>query len=325
MEKFVSIIGAGGYTGKELLSLVARHPFLMLDIAQSFTHAGEKVSDVYSEIPINAVFSDMSTEKIIARKPSAIFFATKAGVAMRYFPTMEQYGIKGVDLSPDYRFSDVSTYESAYNITHADPIRRVPYGLPEFFKESIKGAKFVANPGCYATACLLAAFPIKDYARHVVFDCKSGWSGSGQKKTMYNDQSVVKNNILAYKLTQHRHEPEIQQFLPCPVYFTPHVIPTFRGILATCHLFLKNSGGQDDIFELYEKFYRGQPFITVTKDIPHLHQAQSTNRCVIGGFSLYNNRLVVVSVLDNLLKGASGQAIQNMNIMFGFPSETGLR
>lgn len=324
MKKTVSIIGGGGYTGKELLCLIARHPFLSLDIAQSFTHAGEKVSDVYTEIPINAVFSDMSTEATIERKPSAIFFATKAGVAMRHFAAMERYGIKGVDLSADYRFCDVAEYESAYGITHADPKRRVPYGIPELFQESIKGAAFVANPGCYATACLLAAFPIKDCASHIVFDCKSGWSGAGVEPSALNDHAHVKENVLAYRLTEHRHEPEIQQFFDCPIYFTPHVIPAFRGILATCHIFFKNRGNQDDIVARYEELYRGQPFITVSKDIPNLHDVQGTNRCVIGGFDARSDRLVIVSALDNLRKGASSQAIQNMSIMFGFPPETGL-
>lgn len=319
-----TIIGAGGYTGRELIRILNKHQHVEFETLQSNTLKGRQVIEVYPDIPVLKKYKGNSIEECIDAKPDVMFFATPHGVALNFFPILKKNGIKGIDLSADYRFKDAEMFEKVYGILHPDPSRRVPYGLPELFEQDIKGADLVSNPGCYVTASLLASYPIKSYILSVVFDCKSGYSGSGIKKSFYNDPENYTENILAYKLTNHRHGFEIQQFYDFPIHFTPHVIPAFQGLLATCHIFLKQDVPRDEILETYRSFYNSRPFVGVTEDIPNLHQVQKTNKCILGGFELRDKRMVITSVLDNLIKGAGGQAVQNMNLMFNFPKGSGL-
>jgi len=193
------------------------------------------------------------------------------------------------------------------------------------FRGEILESDAVGNPGCYATACLLAAWPLhrEGLLERAVFDCKSGYSGAGRKPNERNDPAVLKDNILPYSLVNHAHVAEIERALGMMVSFTPHVIPAFRGLIATSHLFVRGSG---DFRELYEDAYRNEPAVRVGSKIPDLRDIRGTDRAVLGGFETDGRgRLVVVSALDNLGKGAAGQAVQNMNLLLGFPETQGLR
>src|SRR3989338_5267359 len=203
-----------------------------------------------------------------------------------------------------------------------DNLKFTGYSLDEI---KIKNAKVIANPGCYATACLIAALPIQKLASNIIFDCKSGYSGAGIKPTYANQPENYSDNILPYNITKHRHKYEIEQFIKTKLSFTPHVIPVFRGLMCTMHAILKKKIKSNKIKKIYEEFYKGDPFTKIMDKLPELHVVQNTNYCCLGGFEIdENNQLVVISVLDNLLKGASGQAVQNMNIMFGFDEKKGL-
>ena len=286
-----------------------------------------------------------------------------------------------IDLSADYRFSDVKVYERVYGHRHKKIVKAV-YGLPELFRNEIKNAKIVANPGCYATASILAGLPIQKFVSSIIFDCKSGYSGAGIKPTYVNQKENYTDNIIPYNITKHRHKYEIEQFIKSKVSFTPHVIPTFRGLMCTMHAILDNANSpkdsklgefcgiemskiakihnkllrfsstrkfreifvdcrtkvrgtipaifnkkttDSDIKKIYKQFYKNEPFVRIMDKIPELHDVQNTNYCCLGGFEIdENNQLVVISVIDNLLKGASGQAVQNMNIMFGIEEGEGL-
>ena len=240
--------------------------------------------------------------------------------------TVPELKCKVVDLSADYRFKKTEIYEKVYEAKHIDKKTKAVYGLPELFKEKIKKSAIVANPGCYATCCALAALPVQKLAKYIVFDCKSGWSGAGKESEYAKNPGIIKENLVAYKLTNHRHKPEIDQFIKAKSSFTPHVIDAFQGMMATTHVLLKKTISRNDIVKMYEDFYKGQPFVKIVRDkIPEIKDVAKTNYCHIGGFEIdENNQLVIVSVIDNLLKGASGQAVQNMNLMLGFDEKEGL-
>jgi N-acetyl-gamma-glutamyl-phosphate reductase len=237
-----------------------------------------------------------------------------------------QFHCKIIDLSADYRFEDPLEYEKIYGIRHIDKKRKAVYGLPELFREQIKKADLIANPGCYVTASILATLPIQKYADYIVFDCKSGFSGAGKEPSYVNDPKNYTDNVIPYKLTKHRHKYEIQQFIKTKLSFTPQVVPFFRGMLCVAHILLKKGMSPEKARELYKHFYRNHPFVKIVDKIPEIKDTQNNNYCFIGGFEIdENNQLVVVSTIDNLLKGASGQAVQNMNLMLGFKEDEGLR
>lgn len=321
-SKKVGIIGASGYTGYELIKILKNHSDVKLEILNSKTYAGQTVKSLYPDFDDEELkFTDSSIEEI--NKLDLVFLSVPHKTAMEIVPTLKR---KVIDLSADYRFKKIDAYEEIYGTKHTDKKTKAVYGLPELFKEKIKKAKVIANPGCYATVCTLSAFPMQKLAKYIVFDCKSGWSGAGKESVYAKDPDSIKENIVAYKLSNHRHKYEIKQFIKTKLSFTPHVIDAFQGMMCTMHAILKKNISVDDIKKLYSDFYKGQPFIKIVEDkIPDLHDIQKTNYCCIGGFEIdENNQLVVVAVIDNLLKGASGQAIQNMNLMFGFDEIAGL-
>ena len=305
--KKAGIIGASGYTGLELIKILQKHPGVELLFANSRNYCGKKASYLDPEISGNLKFTNFDIDKINQLNPDLIFLATPEKTSKEIIPKLKS---KVIDLSYDYRFS-----------------KDAVYGLPELFRDKIRKARIVANPGCYATASILALLPIQDYAIHAILDCKSGYSGAGREKKYVNEPAHYEDNIIPYSLTTHKHVPEIQQFIKITVSFTPHVIPTFRGIICTAHVLLvKKPHLKEGVKEKYEKFYNKEPFIDIIDKIPELHDVQNTNKCVLGGFEVdKNNRLVVISAIDNLMKGASGQAVQNMNIMLGFRETEGLK
>src|SRR3989339_859690 len=319
----VGIIGASGYTGYELIKLLARHPKVDLKVLNSNTYAGQQVKSLYPDFFGSLRFTDYPMDMVNAMV-NVLFLALPHKAAMEAVHQTAK-GVKIVDLSADYRFDDRKLYEKEYGVKHIDHLQ-AQYGLPELFKAKIRKAGFVANPGCYVTASILAGFPAQKFAQSIIFDCKSGWAGAGRNSAYAKDNSLTKDNINAYKLTTHRHKHEIQQFFSIPISFTPHVIDTFRGIMATAHIQLRKGMKREDIVRAYEQFYKGQPFVKILPEgIPSLHDVQNTNFCHIGGFeSDEHNQLVVVSVLDNLVKGASGQAVQNTNLMMGWGERLGL-
>lgn len=306
MKIKAGIIGASGYTGYELIKILGRHKFVDLIFLNSQSHKGQTVKSVYNDFWDNKIeFTDVDMNKINKSDADVVFTALPSKESIEVVLKLKT---KVIDLSADYRFSDIAVY-----------------GLPELFKNKIKNAKIVANPGCYATASLLAALPIQKFADYIVFDCKSGYSGAGIKPTYVNQKENYTDNIIPYNITKHRHKYEIGQFIKTKLSFTPHVIPTFRGLMCTMHALLKKKFSAKKIREIYKDFYKNKPFVKVMDKIPELHTVQNTNYCCLGGFEIdENSQLVVISVIDNLLKGASGQAVQNMNIMFGFDEREGL-
>ena len=322
MKKQVGVIGASGYTGYELIKLLNKHPLVELKVLNSKSYNGQKVSSLYSEYEGNDEYTDYSIEDINKMKLDCVFLAVPHTTAFEIVSKLKCKKI--VDLSADYRFKKISEYEKVYGVKHNFPKSAV-YGLPELFKEKIKKSKLVANPGCYATACLLSSLPVSKLAKYIVFDCKSGYSGAGKSSIYAKDHDTIKDNIVAYKLVNHRHKPEIEQFIKAKLSFTPHVIDAFQGMMCTAHILLKKSVDKDEVISLFKDFYKDQPFVKIVDKIPEIKDVQGTNYCHIGGFEVdSNNQLVIVSVIDNLLKGASGQAVQNMNLMFGFEEGEGL-
>lgn len=320
MKIKAGIIGAAGYTGYELIKILSKHKKVDLIYLNSRTYKGKTVKSVYKDFfDKNLKFSDASFDEL--NKVDVVFTALGSGESLNVVPKLKT---KVIDLSADFRFSKVFVYEKVYAYKHKDRISAV-YGLPELFRNKIKNANVVANPGCYATASILAALPIYKICDRIIFDCKSGYSGAGAKPTYANDPKNYKDNVIPYNITKHRHKYEIEQFIKSKVSFTPHVIPAFRGLMCTMHAILGKKRNNGEIKKMYEKFYKNEPFVTVTEKIPELHDVQNTNYCHIGGFEIdESNQLVAVSAIDNLLKGASGQAVQNMNIMFGIDETEGL-
>ena len=301
----VGIIGASGYTGLELIKLLAKHKHVKIEALNSESCEGKKVSKVEPSIKSDLKFTNYSVEKIKNLALDLVFLAMPNGEAMKIVPKLN---CKVIDFSGDYRFN-----------------KKAVYGLPELFRKEIAKAKIVANPGCYATACLLAALPIQKLAKYIVFDCKSGYSGAGKKPTYVNEPKNYTDNIIAYNISNHRHKAEVEQFLKNKISFTPHVIPIFRGLMCTMHALLKKKTDSKKIRDIYKNYYRKERFIKILDKIPELHDVQNNNDCCIGGFEIdKNNQLVVIATIDNLLKGASGQAVQNMNIMFGIEEGEGL-
>jgi len=315
------IIGASGYAGYELIKILKKHPKADLAILNSRTYAGKTVKSVYKDFKDSKLkFTNASLNDI--NKLDIVFLAVPNTVAMSLVPKLK---CKVIDLGADYRFKDAKVYEKVYKAKHKDNKTKSVYGLPELFKEKIKKAKVIGNPGCYATASILAALPIQKHCKYIIFDCKSGYSGAGIKKSYVTDPKNYINNIIPYKLINHRHKSEIEQFIKTKISFTPHVLPLFRGLMCTMHVILNKNISSNKIKAIYKNYYKNQPFVKIVDKTPELHDTQNNNYCYIGGFEIDdNNQLVVVSTIDNLLKGASGQAVQNMNLMFGFEEKEGL-
>lgn len=322
----IGIIGASGYTGKELIKILKRHD-VELPVLNSNSYVGKKVSELYPEIGDKEIeFTGYSYDEINKIDLDLVFLAVPHKTAMAIVPKLKT---KIVDLSADYRFKDLALYEETYGVKHTFSKKAV-YGLPEMFREEIKKAELVANPGCYATLCILSALPLieENIAERFIFDCTSGYSGAGREKAESKEfQEKLKENFFAYDISSHRHLPEIKQFLGEKVSFTPHVLPIYRGMLCTMHAELKKKTSREELIDLYNSRFGKEQFVKViADDIPDMKLVQNTNDCAIGGFEIdAANQLIIISALDNLVKGASGQAVQNMNLMLGFDEEKGLR
>lgn len=331
----VSVVGASGYAGGELIRLLANHPEAKLVGAYDIRNAGQPVSNVHPHLRgiADLVIVEPDYDKI-GKISDVIFAATPHGVAMKFVPKLLEGKTKVVDLGADYRFDDPKVFEQYY-IKHESPNVKGVYGLPEFYREQIKRARLVANPGCYPTAAILSLAPLLKAGlidtEHIIIDAKSGTSGVGAGPSEVTHHPVCGANMRAYAATTHRHAPEIAQELsklagrPVKLGFTPHLIPIVRGILSTAHVFMKKTMGKEALLGIYRDFYRNERFVRVREDLPQVNFVVGSNYCDIGlEPDTKSNRLVVVSVIDNLIKGASGQAIQNMNLMFNFDEAEGL-
>jgi len=321
------IIGGTGYTGVELIRLLVMHPEVDLSVVTSRRYKGEKVSKVYPHLfPfIELEYEDVDTKEI-AKRSDVVFVAVPHGTAMDYVPGLMAQGVTVIDLSADYRLKKAE-YEQVYKRKHKDKEERERvYGLTELHPE-VAEADLVANPGCYPTGAILAVAPLvkAGLVSQIVFDSKSGISGAGAEPSETSHFPNLAENIIPYKITEHRHVAEMRNELGVKVSFTPHVIPSIRGILTTAHVFLAEEKKREELEAIYKRFYVGKRFVRLREGTPSLSSVRGTNFCDIGiSVEANSDRVVVVSAIDNLVKGGSGQAIQNMNVMFGLDEEAGL-
>ncbi|WGI17197.1 N-acetyl-gamma-glutamyl-phosphate reductase [Methanonatronarchaeum sp. AMET-Sl] len=319
----VGIIGGTGYTGSELLRFLVNHPSFDVVFATSRSkegvEIGEYIPSLRGLIEGEFVSPDSSLDADL------VFTAVPHTKAMDYVPSLMERGMRVVDLSADYRLP-FGVYENVYEKEHVDFGREAVYGLTEFNRNKIEKADLVANPGCYPTGAILSCLPVRDEADKIIFDSKSGISGAGAQPSSASHFPNLDGNINPYKVTKHRHQAEMKMILgskTTSIYFTPHVIPAVRGILTTAHIF---GCGTLDLEQKYMEYYRDDHFIRVYSDIPKLSSVRGSNYADIGCFAREDgDRIVIVSAIDNLVKGAAGQAIQNANIMMGLAEETGLK
>lgn len=330
-----AVVGASGYAGCELFRLLAVHPKVKLVGAHDIRNTGKRVSEIHPNL---RGVVDMKITKpnyaAMGRGADVIFVATPHKVAMTFVPRLLKGKAKIVDLSADYRFDDVKVYEKYY-VKHESPEVKGVYGLPELHRAEIKRARLVGSPGCFPTAATLSVAPLIKRRLidldHIVIDAKTGTSGAGAALSEVTHHPVAGANISAYAATAHRHSPEIDQELSklagqkVKAHFTPHLLPLVRGILSTAHVFLRKRTTQRGLLGIYRKFYAREPFVRVVEGLPQVNFVAGSNYCDIGlELDAQGNRLVVAAAIDNLIKGASGQAIQCMNLMFGFNEGEGL-
>ena len=333
----VGIIGGTGYTGVELIRLLYMHPQAEIVAITSRTEAGRSLAEYF---PNFAGLSDLEfTEP--ASTPfqfcDLIFFATPNGTAMKVVPELLSAGKKIIDLAADFRLNDAAVWQQWYGEEHActDLLAQAVYGLPEINRAEIKNANLIANPGCYPTSVILGFLPLLEQGlvdpKRLIADAKSGVSGAGRGAKLGSLHAEVSENFKAYGVGGHRHLPEITQVLNSvgnnnvQLTFIPHLLPMNRGIHAT--LYANNSGqNAADLTQLYRDRYSKEPFVTVLDAgvHPETRAVRGTNRCVLSVNQVSEEQIVVLSVIDNLVKGAAGQAVQNMNIMYDLPETTGL-
>ena len=334
----VGIVGGTGYTGVELLRLLALHPEVELAAITSRGNVGEKVADMFPNLRgyVELEFSDPATANL--KSCDVVFFATPNGIAMSAARELLDAGVRVVDLAADFRIQDLDVWAKWYGMTHASPdlVREAVYGLPELNREAIRGARLLANPGCHVTAVTLGLLPLVKAgwvdASTLIADSKSGTSGAGRKAEIPTLMAEAGESFRAYAVGGHRHHPEICQTLSLVseqavgLTFVPHLVPMVRGIEATLYARLNDNAG--DIQALFEQAYANEPFVDVMPpgSMPETRSVRGNNMCRIAVYRPQGGDTVVVSsVIDNLVKGASGQAVQNMNLMFGLPEDMGLQ
>ena len=316
----VAIVGASGYSGQELIRLLLRHPNVEIACFTSRQYAGKKVADVFPRLrgQIDAAFVEPSNIS-----GDVIFLALPHGVAAEFAPPLLKRGAKVLDLSADFRLKSPATYKEFYEHDHPAPelLRQSVYGLPELHREKIKKAMLLACPGCYPTSIILGVLQVLKFATNIIVSSLSGVSGAGRKVADEYLFTECNESARAYGIPKHRHLSEIEEQLSQTISFTPHLVPLNRGILSTIYMNVV----VDEPLKLFRDFYCNEPFVRVTDTLPDTKNVEMTNFCDISArFDKRTNRLVVVSAIDNLTKGAAGQAVQCMNIMCGFAETDGL-
>lgn len=354
MQKLkVSIIGSTGYAGKELVKILMNHQRVELVHLVSSSYAGKNVTEIFPELlnKLDKKLINLNLD-VVSQGSDMVFTALPHTVSMGVVPELLKKGVKVVDLSADYRLKNSTVYKEWYkkklNQISKELLSEAVYGLPEIYLDKIKDTSLLANPGCYPTSVILGIAPLLKYhfvePEGIIIDSKSGTSGAGRKLSLGLHFAECNENFKAYKVVRHNHIPEIEQELTSiyfsgddnkqkqqeteiKISFTPHLIPINRGILSTCYLSLKDSKKEVEVLEIYKKYYHKAPFVRIFEppNLPEIKFVAGTNYCDIG-FSIDERmgKIKIISVIDNLLKGAAGQAVQNMNIMSGFPETCGL-
>lgn len=332
----VAILGATGFTGEKLIEILLNHPKVEISYICAKVDQAQKFSDIFPHFKNRLdIICDNPDLDQAATSAEVIFLALPHKVSCLVAPFFLKKKKLVIDLSADYRLKDTKVYEEFYLGQHKDPgnLKAAVYGLPEFFKEKIKKTKLIANPGCYPTVSILSLAPLlkEGLAKNIIIDAKSGISGAGRKAALEYHYAHLNGNLFGYKPFNHQHLPEIEQILSeisqkkVAVRFTPHVIPAERGILVTIYADLTKDFGEGKLNSLYAKYYQKAPFVRLFgQKLPQLKDVINTNFCDIG-FQIKNKKIVIVSVIDNLIKGAAGQAVQNMNIVLGWAESLGLK
>jgi N-acetyl-gamma-glutamyl-phosphate reductase len=336
-----AICGATGYTGCEIIRILLRHPKAQIKALTAKLDKPARISDEFSEFKgkIDMVCEELIVEKVLKKNVDVVFLALPHRISMEYASSFIDKGKIVIDLSADFRIKDTAVYEKYYGQKHTRKqcLASSVYGLPELYKQRIKRAKLLANPGCYPTGSILAVAPLLSNKlvskETIILDAKSGVTGAGRKADIGLIFGEVSENAKAYKIGTHQHVPEIEQEMKkisgskVDILFTPHLIPVRRGILTTAYAALNKKAEVSGILRLYRSFYKNAPFIRIYDEgrLPQLQDVLNTNNCAIGiALSPDKNRAIIVTAIDNLLKGASGQAVQNMNIICGMPETMGL-
>jgi N-acetyl-gamma-glutamyl-phosphate reductase len=314
----VAVLGAAGYAGAVAASLLHRHPEFALTHVTARSDAGSRLDEVHPRTRVPLVLEEPTTDLDV----DAAIVAYPHGAAAPVVAELLERGIRVVDLSADFRLRDVATYEDYYG-PHPAPelIGEAVYGLPELYRDEIRGARLVANPGCYPTASILALHPLEGLLADVVIDAKSGVSGAGREPSHGKHFVSVDETVTPYKVGRHRHTPEIQQELGVDVTFTPHLVPLSHGELVSCYV---TPSKTIDAPALYET-YANEPWVEVVEGPPGMQEVRETNFCRISVHEdTRTNRIIVFATIDNLYKGTSSQAVQNLNLMFGLDESLGL-
>ncbi len=335
----VAVIGASGYAGLELVRILVRHPGCELADLHYLEYPGRHVAEVFPALAgiVPLSFSDCTAEECAARA-EVVFTAVPHQAAMGMIPPLLAQDCRVVDFSADFRFKDAAVYEKWYQPHSAiDLLAEAVYGLPEIHGYAVSRARLVGNPGCYPTCVILGLAPLVQNKLvkldSLIADCKSGVSGAGRSAALGTAFCEVNEGFRAYKVAEHRHNPEMEQELsllagqPLQITFTPHLVPMSRGILGTLYARLQKPMTEVEILNFYENFYEGQPFIRLQPRgvLPNTVNVRGSNYCDIGvKVDAARGRVIVVSAIDNLHRGAAGQAVHNFNLMMGFPETTGL-
>lgn len=340
----VGIVGGTGYTGVELLRLLLRHPNVQVNVLTSRTEDGRRVDDMFPSLRghTELKYSDLNIDEL--KKCDVVFFATPHGVAMQHAQQLLAANTKVIDLAADFRLQNLAQFEKWYGMQHACPevLKDSVYGLSELNREQIKNANVVGNPGCYPTTVQLGLAPLFKQAEtlvkpeSIIIDAKSGVSGAGRKASLGMIYSENADNFKAYGVAGHRHHPEIVEALENisgqknvfdQILFVPHLVPMIRGMFSTIYVDLTEQGAAVDLQSIYEKFYANEIFVDVmpANSSPETRSVRGANQLRIALYKPHPNKLIVLSVQDNLVKGAAGQAVQNMNLMFGFAEDAGLQ
>ena len=321
----VAVVGASGFAGALAAAIVDRHPSLELVAVTARSDAGKRLCDLYPRHRVELVLEELDVDAIAGRADAALV-AYPHGAAMPVVKALLERGLKVVDLSADFRLGR-EAYERHYR-PHEAPelLERAAYGLTELHREEIRGADLVAAPGCYPTAAILALAPLRELARDVVVDAKSGVSGAGRAPTDTTHFVSVAENVNAYKVEGHRHRAELEQELAgVTVTFTPHLLPLDQGLLASCYVTPAREVSAEEVRALFAEAYAGEPFVELADAPPGVRDVRDTNICRIHAtVEPATGRVLVFAAIDNLWKGAAGQAVQDLNLMLGLPETEGL-
>lgn len=335
-KKKVAVVGATGFTGLELVERLHKHPLVELVALTSVSHIGQLFSEIQPKFKGRIDLPLIAIEQLAKLSLDIVFLAVPHGIGMELVKRWKAAPFRIIDLSADFRLELEEDYENWYRQKHsyAEGLKSAVYGLPELFEQEVAQAKLVANPGCQPTCALLALAPLLDTdliaSKSIIIDAKSGASGAGAKLRKATQFMNIYNNVSVRSLQKHRHTIEIEHYAnklsktPLVVQFTPHLLPIDRGILTTIYLQAKRLVNTKDLIELYQHFYQNQPFVQIVDHPPDLKAVQHSNNCLI--YLTYDERtenIIIIAVIDNLVKGAAGQAVQNMNIMLDWAEDLG--